>query len=270
MKLYKANGPFAGAYFVSSYFSSRHFLESILSLTFNFEMYFPNLLSDPPRLLIKFFNTRNQPERFQMKTQSSTFHASVKDNQLFLLSTFFLDNAKGDIYKITQAIVWFTSKGFKRISRSAIAKFAGCHVDTVSEANMRLEESGLFQIGRKFKKANVYLTEALDVLTYFFGYSVNFLLSSASLLNSTDNINIYIDLKETRFWVYNTEQNNQKGEIQETLHENSFIPSKALRNSTPVLCPDKATVQAVEDWNTDKSEEERTAFRAEVLKQFSL
>jgi len=190
---------------------------------------------------------------------------------LYQVSTFFLNNAKGDIYKIVKGIVWnLVIRRKKRIDRKSLSIFGKCHIDTVSSANIRLEEAGLFQIGRQFKKPNIYETEFLDVLSYFFGYSVNFLLSSASLLDLTDNINIYIDLKETRFWISHTEDNTQKGNIQENLQDNTPFMSQTLRNSIPILCPEKAKVQCIEYWNTPISEEERFAFREELKKQLGM
>jgi hypothetical protein len=106
--------------------------------------------------------------------------------------TFFLENnMKGDLYEITKAITWFMAVvRAKVLSRTAIAKFANCHIDTVSSVNMRLEASGLFKIFRTFKKPNHYRTAFLSELCKIFGYCQQ---SSASLftLNKIKNINLY-------------------------------------------------------------------------------
>lgn len=76
------------------------------------------------------------------------------------------------LYDVLHAITWFRYKyGWRRVSRSAIAKFCNCSLKTVSRANKTLEEAGIFIIDRKFKVINGYETEEVNgavVLAYFF------------------------------------------------------------------------------------------------------
>ena len=137
-----------------------------------------------------------------MKTHSSIIGCPVKQNQSFYyqLSTFMLNNSKGDIYNICQGITWYMFiLGANHISRSAIAKFANCHIDTVSEANMRLEAAGIFGIFREGRKPNTYYSEFLNEIASFFGYMNKYLQSSASLLFDNIKSNLTNTIKQQVF-----------------------------------------------------------------------
>lgn len=129
------------------------------------------------------------------------------------VSSFLLNNSKGDLYKVLQGLTWFQYKlGAKSISRSALARFAKCHKDTVSEINMRLEEAGIFQIERGYKQINRYRTSLLKVLAIIFGYASKCWLSSTSLLDLKLMYNHSNISMEKKNQVFKTEQVSKKGE----------------------------------------------------------
>ena len=152
---------------------------------------------------------------------------------------FFLsENSKGDLYKICQGITWFVVKlGSHRIPRVALASFAGCHVDTVSSVNMRLEEAGIFSIGRALRKPNVYSSEFLHSLSVIFGYVKYYTQSSASHILNLLDFSYSSNYKES-------DSSTEVGVIFPTREENESIPEKITKSDTksptrtaPVLCP---------------------------------
>ena len=140
---------------------------------------------------------------------------------------FFLsENSKGDLYKICQGITWFVVKlGSKRIPRAALASFAGCHVDTVSSVNMRLEEAGIFSISRAIKKPNVYSSEFLHVLSVVFGYVKYYSQSSASHILNLLDFNLSYNYKES-------DSSTKVGVISPTREENKTISEKITKSDT--------------------------------------
>jgi len=130
-----------------------------------------------------------------------------------MVSEFLLNNSKGDLYKVIQGVTWYMFKlKTKFISRSALARFANCHKDTVSEINMRLEAAGIFQIEREYKQVNGYSTSLLKVLAIIFGYSPKCWLSSTSLIDqSSSYINNYLDIGNQKY-VFSCNKVSNKGE----------------------------------------------------------
>lgn len=109
----------------------------------------------------------------------------TSQDKFYELSSFLSENSKGDLYFVLQAITWYKIKlGFRGISRSAIARFAKCHVDTVSEINLRLEKAGIFQIERAFKVINTYRSQFWKELEAIYEYGPKCWLSSTSLFTS--------------------------------------------------------------------------------------
>jgi len=170
---------------------------------------------------------------FNLKSDNTSI---TNQSQCFAyqLSTFMLNNSKGDIYKICQGIVWYMFVlGSKHISRSAIAKFANCHIDTVSEANMRLEAAGIFGIFREYHKPNTYHTDFLNEIAAFFGYVNKFILSTTSL---------YLDKIKSK--IRNLRKPDQNGNVLDgKLTNDGKTEAKfkkmleTLEIYTPVLCP---------------------------------
>lgn len=140
--------------------------------------------------------------QYKANISASQGLVSNSDQFRFQVESFLLNNDRGMLYGVVKGIAWcFKSFGFQgrcKISRSLLAKIAHCHVDTVSSINMRIEEAGLVEIGREFKKINTYRTKNLWALLLIFGFVTQYPsqnLQSASLLDSNSlkiNNNIYL------------------------------------------------------------------------------
>lgn len=150
-----------------------------------------------------------QPNRSQQENS----YSNTTQDQYFRLSSYLLENSKGDLYKVLQSITWYMFKlKAKCIARSAIARFAKCHIDTVSEINMRLEAAGIFQIERGYKKINAYQTSFLKVLAMVFDYAPKCWLSSTFLLDES-YINKYSNKSiENKNQVFDNKLSSKKGE----------------------------------------------------------
>lgn len=130
------------------------------------------------------------PNKSQIKTQRKRFSRQK-------LVAFFQENYRGDIYKTLQAYAYYIRKLFKTqrygkisisIPRSLLGKFVGCHVDTISSCNLRLEEAGILSFQRAYKQVNVITCSFIHALLEFFGYLPEWLyfrLKSTSLLDSS-------------------------------------------------------------------------------------
>jgi hypothetical protein len=172
----------------------------------------------------------------------------MRENLKFRLFNFFEINHRGDIYYTLKSLIWatmhFRSRNGTPIARTFSGRFAGCHVDTVTDNVARLEAAGFVKVGRAFKQVNTFIIDQLEVFKEFFGYSVNWsYLKQTTLLTNYFNL-IYLNSKYVDSLRIEKFFKNLPEKVRILVKEslNSYNRLPGLRTRTPVLRPCGDTV----------------------------
>ena len=187
-------------------------------------------------------NNTVSPNKSQIKSLRKTFTRQH-------LVAFFQENYRGDMYSVMQGYAYYMSKLFRVqkcgnisicIPRSLLAAFAGCHIDTVSSSNLRLEEEGLLSFRRAFKKVNEITCSSMHALLEFFGYLPEWLyfrLKSTSLSNLKDISYLYTISKSCQNREFFNQELPEKERISEICSSTMQNSPLGLRTRTLVLRP---------------------------------